>query len=91
MAEAQSVSPSNRSERKCALYRAAWEDATAGDGLGGVSPAFIAAHDAFLASECRAWRVCPRSAEEIALADLLALVAVAEGMTGSFLPFACDD
>ncbi len=61
----------------------------AADALAGIGTAFIAAHDAFLASGCRTGAVCPETAPERALADRLSLMAVAEGMTGSFLPFAC--
>lgn len=78
------------SARKCALYRDIWTHAASGPALAEVGPAFRADHDAFLASDCREGRVCPRSEAERALADLLSLMAVAEGMTGSFLPFVCE-
>jgi hypothetical protein len=78
--------------RKCALYARAWQHAARGDALDGVGAAFVAAHDAFLASGCREGRdVCPVGDAERALADTLTLMAVAEGMTGSFLPFACAE
>lgn len=77
------------SERKCELYTAAWNDATRGSGLAGISAEFLASHADFLASGCRAGTVCPRGRAEVALADLLSLMAVAEGMAGSFLPFRC--
>ena len=75
-------------ERKCQLYRDLWTEAAAG-GLDGIGPDFQAAHDDFLASGCQEGTVCPASKEELALADMLSLMAVSEGMTGSFLPFAC--
>lgn len=74
---------------KCRLYTAAWDHLAAGGGLAGIGARFLADHAAFLASGCTAGRVCPESAAELALADRLALMAVAEGMAGSFLPFAC--
>lgn len=74
---------------KCRLYTAAWDHLAAGDGLAGIGARFLAEHAAFLASGCTEGRVCPQSAAELALADRLALMAVAEGMAGSFLPFAC--
>ena len=74
---------------KCRLYTAAWDHLAAGDGLAGIGARFLADHAAFLASGCTEGRVCPEGAAEIALADRLALMAVAEGMAGSFLPFAC--
>lgn len=76
--------------RKCALYRDAWAHVARGPAMEGVGPAFRADHAAFLASECRERRVCPENEAERALADLLSLMAVAEGMTGSFLPFVCE-
>jgi hypothetical protein len=79
-------------QRKCALYGDAWAH-LAGDGLPeGVSDGFVAAHDAFLASGCvDRGHVCPRSDAERDLADMLSLMAVAEGMAGSFLPFGCPE
>lgn len=79
-------------ERKCELYADAWADAVRIQGLEGIGPGFREQHDAFLASGCSARvKACPSSAEELALADLLSLMAISEGMTGSFLPFACPD
>ena len=76
--------------RKCSLYTEAWVALTAGDGAAGIGPAFLKQHEAFLASGCTARAdVCPDSPAEIALADKLSLMGVAEGMAGSFLPFAC--
>ncbi|RGP39248.1 hypothetical protein [Pseudotabrizicola alkalilacus] len=76
--------------RKCSLYTEAWVALTAGQGGAGIGPAFFARHEAFLVSGCTARaEVCPVSPEEFALADKLSLMAVAEGMAGSFLPFAC--
>jgi hypothetical protein len=64
---------------------------SSGGGLDGIGARFLADHAAFLASGCTEGRVCPASTDERALADRLALMAVAEGMAGSFLPFACPD
>lgn len=75
---------------KCLRYTRAWNHMAAGDGLSGIGPEFIAAHDAFLAAGCSGPReVCPQNRAERALADTLALMAVAEGTAGSFLPFRC--
>jgi hypothetical protein len=89
---AQGISSDSWTERKCELYTAAW-DYIAGDGVPrGVSEEFVADHDAFLASGClHRGHVCPRSPEEREIADMLSLMAVAEGMAGSFLPFDCAD
>ncbi len=75
--------------QKCERYTRAWEMATQG-AREGLSDAFIADHDTFLASGCTIrGTVCPETAQERALADMLSLMAVAEGATGSFLPFHC--
>ena len=75
--------------RKCLLYTRAWNQASAGDGLAGVGRDFVAGNEAFIASGCHGGSICPGTPAELALADRLTLMAVAEGMTGSFLPFAC--
>lgn len=75
---------------KCRIYAGAWTRAIDERGTGGLNEAFLLSHQRFLDSGCASARaVCPRSPEELALADLLSVVAINEGMTGSFLPFAC--
>ena len=89
---AQGAEGETWTERKCVLYTATWNH-IAGDGTpDGVSEEFVADHDAFLASGCLdRGHVCPRSPRELEIADMLSLMAVAEGMAGSFLPFNCTD
>ncbi|ASM71145.1 MULTISPECIES: hypothetical protein [Roseobacteraceae] len=82
------VQPDGWSAEKCSRYSAAWAQMTSGD-MSGVSDRFLDDHAAFLASGCLQGRVCPVSDAEYQLADTLALMAVAEGMAGSFLPFSC--
>ncbi|MCZ4353012.1 hypothetical protein O4H61_10850 [Roseovarius aestuarii] len=86
---AQSTAPTDWTARKCALYRVAWAKAASGDALDDVSEKFLSSHNDFLASDCTRRAVCPRTPQELALADTLSLMAVAEGMAGSFLPFTC--
>lgn len=89
---AQSAEGDNWTERKCVLYTAAWRHIADGGVPEGVSDEFLADHDAFLASGCLdRGHVCPRSPREMEIADMLSLMAVAEGMAGSFLPFGCPD
>lgn len=90
---AQAPRPQSWPEAKCSLYAQAWAEALARFGTNGLGPDFVARHDAFLASGCSRARadVCPRSAEELALADVLAVAATNSRMAGSFLPFACRD
>lgn len=78
------------SEVKCARYREAWAEALARRGARGIGPEFRARHEAFLASGCTARAdVCPRSAEEFALAEALTIGAMNAGTASTFLPFAC--
>lgn len=92
LALAQGAAGDNWSERKCVLYTAAWHHIAGGGVLDGVSEEFLADHDAFLASGCLdRGHVCPRGPRELEIADMLSLMAVAEGMAGSFLPFNCSD
>ncbi|MFN3724408.1 MAG: hypothetical protein ACK4VZ_15340 [Paracoccaceae bacterium] len=76
--------------KKCALYTQAWDALAAGGGVADIGAEFLARHAAFLASGCTARAdICPVTPAEFDLADKLSLMAVAEGMAGSFLPFAC--
>ena len=78
------------SEVKCARYTKAWTDALSRRGTQGLGPDFIARHEAFLASGCMARAdVCPRSAEELDLANVLTILAMNAGTASTFLPFAC--
>lgn len=89
---AQSTEGANWTERKCVLYTAAWNHIASNGVPDGVSEEFLADHDAFLASGCLdRGHVCPRSPRELEIAEMLSLMAVAEGMAGSFLPFNCTD
>ncbi|MCC5969858.1 MAG: hypothetical protein JJU15_07905 [Pararhodobacter sp.] len=78
------------SQRKCALYTDAWHRALDVVGQEGISEDFIAAHDAFIAEGCvTRGAVCPVTAQEYRLADILTIAAMNEGMASTFLPFAC--
>lgn len=75
---------------KCNRYRAAYELILNRQGKTGLSPEFLASHDASLAANCQSRaEVCARSPEEIALANKLTLMAMNRGMSGTFLPFYC--
>lgn len=80
------------SRQKCALYSSAWERALEWRGTEGLSERFLARHEAFLAGGCLGrGDVCPQSPQELALADLLTIAAMNEGMASTFLPFACQN
>lgn len=74
---------------KCSRYASAWSAARERQGTAGLSPAFLDAHDRFIASGCRTRGVCPRSQAEIGMADLMTVLALNAGMSGTFLPFMC--
>ena len=79
-------------ERKCQLYADATAAALSWTDPAGLSEEFLGHHAAFLASGCmRPHDVCPRSPEEVALADLLLTMSMSEGMASTFVPFACSE
>ena len=65
------------------------QPAVARIGTGGLSPGFVAAHDAFVASGCRIRSACPRSQAERNMADIMTIAALNAGLSGTFLPFVC--
>ena len=79
------------SDEKCARYTRAWEESVARLGVAGLSPEFVGAHAAFIASGCRSdvRHACPRGPAEIAMADRMTLLALNAGISGTFLPFLC--
>ena len=89
-AVAQMRSAPSWPEEKCARYRKAWTEALARQGQKGLGKAFLESHRAFLDSGCTGRAdVCPRSAEELNLANILTIRAMNAGMASTFLPFAC--
>jgi hypothetical protein len=79
-------------EEKCVRYGDAWPEALARFGQQGLGDAFLAAHDAFLASGCVSREpVCPRSRQEEDIANAMTIVAMNAGMASSFVPFRCRD
>lgn len=77
-------------ETKCALFRDAWAGALERQGRRGLGQAFLESHEALLASGCATQGgVCPRSFQEVALTDLLRVLAMNEGMASTLLPFGC--
>ena len=78
------------SEVKCERYSKAWSDLLARRGTAGLSREFVERHEAFLASGCTAKAdVCPRSSEELEVANFLVILAMNAGTASTFLPFAC--
>jgi hypothetical protein len=77
-------------EVKCARYTKSWTEALARRGTQGLSPEFLASHEAFLASGCTAQAdVCARSPQELELANIMVIRAMNAGTASTFLPFTC--
>ncbi len=77
-------------EVKCARYSQAWSNLLKRRGTKGLSQEFLDRHEAFLASGCTARAdVCPRTAEELDVANVLVIAAMNAGTASTFLPFAC--
>lgn len=77
-------------KEKCVRYERAWKRATDFVGPSGISAEFIQGNEKFIADGCSSGAdVCPRSAEEIKLANVLTMAAMNFGTASSFLPFVC--
>lgn len=87
---AQPVPPENWPAIKCERYTKAWGEALAKFGRKGLGQPFIDSHEAFLASGCSIkGEVCPRSKEELDLANVMVIMGMNQGMASTFMPFAC--
>jgi hypothetical protein len=77
-------------EVKCARYKNAWTEALARRGTRGLGQEFLDRHEAFVASGCTARAdVCPRSTEELDLANIMVVAAMNAGTASTFPPFSC--
>jgi hypothetical protein len=75
---------------KCSRYRKAWSEALARRGTQGLGREFLERHEAFLASGCTTRAdVCPRSAAELDLANMMVVAAMNAGTASTFPPFSC--
>ncbi|QUJ75096.1 hypothetical protein KDD17_08590 [Sulfitobacter albidus] len=89
---APAADPDDWSLSKCALYRDAWDWAVST--LDGPAPSdgFVAATEAFVASDCTARvAVCPVTDADFSLANMLTVMTMSEGMASTFVPFSCRD
>jgi hypothetical protein len=78
------------SEKKCFRYERDWNEALRRFGPAGFSAEFLSGSAAFIRSGCeRDAKVCPRTAKDRELVDVLAIRVVNEGMSTTFLPFDC--
>jgi hypothetical protein len=77
-------------EEKCVRYANDWRALLQRGGETGLSKEFLGDHKAFIASGCSGPRmVCPRSAREIEIANVMTIRAMNAGMASTFPPFAC--
>ena len=77
-------------EQKCQAYAAAWTQALELFGSGEMNYAFIAGNENFIASGCaEAGDICPRSGQELDIANALTLAMMNAGTASTFLPFRC--
>ena len=87
---AQDAPPKPWPEVKCERYSKAWSEALARRGTRGLSQEFMERHEAFLASGCTTKAdVCPRSGEELDMANMMVVAAMNAGTASTFPPFAC--
>jgi len=87
---AQESQAQSWSDVKCERYKKAWSEAVARRGVQGLGREFLDRHEAFLASGCMARAdVCPRSAEELEVANIMEISAMNAGAASTFAPFAC--
>lgn len=87
---AQPAPPENWPAIKCERYTKAWAEALAKFGRKGLGQPFLDSHEAFLASGCSIkGAVCPRSKEELDIANVMVIMGMNQGMASTFMPFAC--
>jgi hypothetical protein len=86
----QETPPKSWPEVKCERYSKAWSEALARRGTRGLGQEFLERHEAFLASGCTTRAdVCPRSGEELDMANMMVVAAMNAGTASTFPPFAC--
>lgn len=75
---------------KCERYVKATTEALQRFGRAGLGADFLARHESFLAAGCQGERdVCPKSPEELRLANALVIRGMNAGMASTFFPFGC--
>ncbi|MCZ8187362.1 MAG: hypothetical protein O9308_13355 [Beijerinckiaceae bacterium] len=90
LAFAQQAAPEDWPRVKCERYAKATAEALQRFGRTGLGAEFLARHEAFLASGCQGERdVCPKSPEELRLANALVIRGMNAGMASTFFPFGC--
>jgi hypothetical protein len=79
-------------EEKCRRYKRDFSEALRRWGPDGVGRDFVEGNRTFIEGGCRSdAKICPRSARERELVDVLTIRVVNEGMSSTFLPFGCGE
>lgn len=77
--------------QKCGAYEDAWTEALAYFGSDGLNDDFVANNESFIAGDCTdQGQVCPRSSEELQIANALTIAVMNAGAASTFPPFKCD-
>ena len=85
-----SIAPQQWHDVKCRRYKTAWVEVLGRDGTQGLSKEFLDRHEAFLSSNCtRRSDVCPRSPEELKIANIMVIRSMNFGAASTFVPFYC--
>ncbi len=88
----QSLEGLTWSAQKCVLYDSALTEALQMLGRGGIRDDFLARNAEFIAGGCQAnTNICPETAREVDLVNLLTVMTMNEGMASTFVPFGCPD
>ena len=86
----KSIAPQDWHDVKCRRYKKAWVEVLGREGTQGLGKDFLDRHEAFLASNCtRPSDVCPRSFEELKLANIMVVRSMDFGAASTFVPFYC--
>lgn len=89
---AQSQDGLSWSAQKCVLYESAVGDALQMLGRAGIREGFLEQNARFIAGGCVADAdICPKTAREFDLVNLLTVMTMNEGMASTFVPFACTE
>lgn len=76
--------------QKCAVYEDAWAGALAYFGSDSLDADFVADNESFIAGGCTdQGHVCPRSSEELDIANALTIAVMNAGAASTFPPFRC--
>lgn len=75
---------------KCRLYESYWTEALERFGSDDLNYNFIAANENFIAAGCsEKGTACPRSTQELDIANALSILMINAGAASTFLPFHC--